>query len=272
MSSLERLLSILDLYSEGEPIWTLEEIIRETGYARSTAYRYVKELCDSGLLISIGKGAHVLGPRIIEFDRLIRNTDPLLIAAQKIMPDLHQEFGGGVLLLSSLYGDKVLCIHQEPLVTDFSVSYTRGRPMPLFYGATAKIILANLPERKLLKLFHNHQIEIAKAGLGEQWEDFKQQLAAMRHAGYCISKGEVDPGATGIGTAIFADDNSVIGSLTQVYMGGKKVPDASIQDRMIEGCARISAEISKILQTHDDLIENYSPVIPFKKTSSKGVA
>ena len=137
MSSLERLLSILDLYSEEEPIWTLEQITSQTGYARSTAYRYVKELCDAGLLISIGKGAHVLGPRIIEFDRLIRNTDPLLIAAQKVIPQLYQEFGGGLLLLSSLYGDKVLCIYQEPLIVDFKVSYTRGRPMPLFYGATA---------------------------------------------------------------------------------------------------------------------------------------
>ena len=43
MSSLGRLLSILDLYSEAEPIWTLEEITREIGNARSTAYGYVSE-------------------------------------------------------------------------------------------------------------------------------------------------------------------------------------------------------------------------------------
>ena len=43
MSSLGRLLSILDLYSETKPIWTLEDITLETGFARSTAYRYVKE-------------------------------------------------------------------------------------------------------------------------------------------------------------------------------------------------------------------------------------
>ncbi|MFP6712819.1 MAG: IclR family transcriptional regulator C-terminal domain-containing protein [Rhodospirillales bacterium] len=272
MSSLERLLSILDLYSEAEPIWTLEEITRETGYARSTAYRYVKELCDSGLLISIGKGAHVLGPRFIEFDRLIRNTDPLLIAAQNLMPDLHQEFGEGLLLLSSLYGDKVLCIHQEPLITDFSVSYTRGRPMPLFYGATAKIILANLPERRLVKLFLNHRLEIAKAGLGEEWDDFKEHLAEMRRKGYCISRGEVDTGATGIGAAIFASDKTVIGSLTQVFMDGSQDVDPSIMDRLIEGCDRISSEIEKILQAHDDMFEHYSPVIPFKKPGSEGAA
>ena len=272
MSSLERLLSILDLYSEAEPIWTLEEITRETGYARSTAYRYVKELCDSGLLISIGKGAHVLGPRFIEFDRLIRNTDPLLMAAQKVLPELHQKFGEGLLLLSSIYGDKVLCIHQEPLVTEFSVSYTRGRPMPLFYGATAKIILANLPERRLVKLFLNHRIEIAKAGLGEEWDDFKEHLADMRRQGYCISKGEVDAGAIGIGTAIFADDKSVIGSLTHVINGHDKEVNASVMELLLQGCDQISSEINKILQAHDDMIEEYSPVIPLKNAGSEGAA
>jgi DNA-binding IclR family transcriptional regulator len=262
MSSLVRLLSILDLYSEDEPIWTLEEITLETGYARSTAYRYVKELGDAGLLISIGKGAHVLGPRIIEFDRLIRNTDPLLIAAQKIMPALHQEFGEGLLLLSSLYGNKVLCIHQEPLNTDLSVSYTRGRPMPLFYGATAKIILANLPERKLVKLFLNHRAEIRKAGIGDEWDDFKGHLASMRRQRFCISTGEVDPGITGIGVAIFAHDTSVIGSLTQVVMDANKNIDNSIAKRLIEGANHISAEVANVLQGHDDFKVNYSPIVP----------
>ena len=264
MSSLERLLSILDLYSEAEPIWTLEEITRETGYARSTAYRYVKELCGSGLLISIGKGAHVLGPRFIEFDRLIRNTDPLLIAAQKVMPQLHQEFGSGLLLLSSLYGDKVLCIHQEPLIVDFKVSYTRGRPMPLFYGATAKIILTNLPERRLVKLFLNHRLEIAKAGLGDEWDQFKSHLETMRRQGYCISRGEVDSGVTGIGVAIFADDKTVIGSLTYVIVDAKTDIEKLTMSKLNEGCDRISLEISKILQDHDNMIAGYPPVIPLK--------
>jgi len=271
MSSLEHLLSILDLYSEAEPIWTLEEITREIGYARSTAYRYVKVLCDSGLLISIGKGAHVLGPRFIEFDRLIRNTDPLLIAAQKVMPQLHQEFGGG-LLRSSLYGDKVLCTHQEPLIVDFKVSYTRGRPIPLFYRATEKIILANLPERRLVKLFSNHRLEIAKAGLGDEWNQFKSHLETMRRQGYCILRGEVDPGVTGIGAAIFADAKTVIASLTYVMVDAKTDIAKLIMSKLNEGCDRISFEISKILQDHDNMIAGYSPVIPLKKFSSESVA
>ena len=55
-----------------------------------------------------------------------------------------------------------MCVHQvigrgpqEP------VSYERGRLMPLFRGATSKIILAHLPARTLKSLFEQNGGEIA---------------------------------------------------------------------------------------------------------------
>jgi DNA-binding IclR family transcriptional regulator len=213
-----------------------------------------------------------LGPRFIELDRLIRNTDPLLMATQKIMPQLYHEFGGGLLLLSSLYGDKVLCIHQEPLTVNFEVSYTRGRPMPLFYGATSKIILANLPERRLVKLFLKHRIEISKAGLGEEWDQFKNSLQIIRDQGFCVSRGEVDSGVTGIGAAIFADGKRVIGSLTYVVIDSSLEIDLSITSKLNAGCDRISDKIFRILNNHDNIISGYSQVIPLRRIKPKSVA
>ena len=267
MSSLVRLLSIFDLYSEAEPIWTLEEIITETGFSRSTAYRYVKELCDSGLLLAIGNGAHVLGPRVIEFDRQIRNCDPLLMAAQKVLPTMETVFGDHVLLLCSLYGDKVLSIDQQPQNAKLHVSYTRGRPMPLFYGATAKIILANLPERKLVKMFLDRRLEISKAGLGSEWEDFKMTLQSLREAGYCETHGEVDKGLMSIGVAIFAPDKHVIGSLSLVLPDDGHMIDKELIEPLKRGSGQITHEIENILARHDEQIERYSPVIPFNKSA-----
>ncbi|MDP6259537.1 MAG: hypothetical protein QGH63_10660, partial [Rhodospirillales bacterium] len=69
-------------------------------------------------------------------------------------------------------------------------------------------------------------------------------------------------------TAIFADNKTVIGSLTHVVQGEGRDFDEMISDRLIDGCNRISIEIVKILDAHDDLIDSYSPVIPFKKSGS----
>lgn len=271
MSSLERLLSILDLYTEAEPVWTLEEIASEMGFTRSTTYRYVKELCDSGLLLSIGKGAHVLGPRIIEFDRQIRNCDPLVAAANDVLPARTGGGNPGLFLVCSLYGEKVLCIHQEPVISDFSVSYTRGRPMPLFYGATAKVILAYLPERRLSKLFLNHRLEISKAGLGGEWDDFRAGLKAIRQAGHVISRGEVDPGYYALGAPIVAGENKVIGSLTLVeHDRGQSFADETIAE-VTEAGRRLSERIGHILDDHDASISTHRPAIPARtaNTNSK---
>src|SRR6476469_7681013 len=101
MSSLVRLLSVLDLFTEEKPIWTLEETIARLNFSRSMAYRYVKELTDAGLLATVGKGRFVLGPKIIELDRQIRVCDPLLAVAQGTMRGCIGTIGSGILTLSS---------------------------------------------------------------------------------------------------------------------------------------------------------------------------
>ena len=88
--------------------------------------------------------------------------------------------------------------------------------MPLFRGATSKIILANLPPHTLKALFAKRAREIAAAGLGDNWDAFRRTLAALRRAGVCISKGEVDAGRVGISAPIFGQERAILGSLSFV--------------------------------------------------------
>src|SRR5258708_38581382 len=108
------------------------------------------------------------GAAIIEMDRLIQSSDPMLNGARGVMIELAGHAAeGSTVLLCRLFHDRVMCIHQimghgpqEP------VSYERGRLMPLYRGATSKIILAHLPARTLNALFAHDAGESAGAGLG----------------------------------------------------------------------------------------------------------
>jgi DNA-binding IclR family transcriptional regulator len=44
MTSLTRMLAILDLFDEGTSMWTAEAIAARLGYSLPTGYRYVREL------------------------------------------------------------------------------------------------------------------------------------------------------------------------------------------------------------------------------------
>src|SRR5260221_7944051 len=86
--------------------------------------------------------------------------------------------------------------------------------MPLFLGATSKIILAHLPARALKSMFEKHAAEIAKARLGADLDAFRASLAAIRRAGFVVTHGEIDPGRVGIGAPLFDRDHNILGSLS----------------------------------------------------------
>jgi DNA-binding IclR family transcriptional regulator len=222
-SSGDRMLAILALFSIDAPEWTVEAAAERLGVSAPTTYRYFKRLADAGLIARVSRAGYSLGPAIIEMDRRIQICDPMLRAARPVMLDLIQYAAdGAVMLLSRLFHDRVMCAHQVPgRGPQPPVSYERGRLMPLFRGATSKIILAHLPTRMLKALFAANAEEIAAAGLGRDWEEFRQALANVRRAGIAVSRGEIDVGRIGIAAPIFDRDRAILGSLTFVLSGAR---------------------------------------------------
>src|SRR5262245_40100787 len=110
-SSLSRMLSTLRLFSRTEPVLSAERIAEGAGVPTSTAYGYVKQLTNAGLLVR-WKGGFALGPRIIELDLQIRECDPAIVAAAGPMRELSAQTGLDV-LLSKMYGRSIITVHIE---------------------------------------------------------------------------------------------------------------------------------------------------------------
>lgn len=195
MSSLKKMLSILNFFSVARPVWSPEELLAHSELSRPTGYRYFKELCDSGLLRR-GEGGYSLGPRIIEMDYYIRQGDRLLTACRPVMSQLARETGCDV-LLASMYGESILAVHQEPNADGGTLAFGRGRPMPLFRGGGSKVIIASLSAAKHKRLYEDHAPEIAQAGLGATWKEFRGQMLQIQRDGHVLSVGELDPDAAG---------------------------------------------------------------------------
>jgi DNA-binding IclR family transcriptional regulator len=218
MSSADKVLGALSLFSAERPVWTAEDAAVQLDVSLSTAYRYFNSLVSCGLLDRIHRNHYVLGPAIIEHDYQIRMADPVLAIAKPIMLDLLRgSDGAAAVLLCRLYHQRVMCIHQETNRLDDPVSsYERGRPRPMLRGATSKIILAFLPTRTLANLWRDYSQEIVATGLGGSFEDFKATLKGLRRNGFCVSRGEVDSGRIGIAAPIFDGHDRIVGSLSIV--------------------------------------------------------
>lgn len=221
MASTNRILRILGLFGLKRRIITPEWLVQELGVSRASVYRDLGQLTGAGMLERVADRGYVLGPMVVELDRQIRLADPLLEAAEELLNPLATDTNGTV-LLCRYHGSKVMCIHQvNGRNPSLLVSYERGRAMPLYRGATSKIILAHLPQRILKQLFATDCKAMMRAGLPSDLPQLGKLLESLREAGYCVSEGEVDPNAVGYAVAL-RDGEYLLGSLSVV------LPAASI--------------------------------------------
>jgi len=217
--SLTRMLGLLDLFTPEAPIWTADEIVRYTGQSRSTCYRYIRALQKAGLISPVEKGHFVLGSRILELDRQIRECDPLYNAASATMSRLSMATGHST-LLCGLYSDSVMCIRRNLVADAPETIHSRGHRRSLFRGALAKVILAYLPAHQLKRLYAANRPEIAAAGLGIDWPGFRVGLLTIRREAYCMTCGEAYPGVCGIAAPIFSRRDLILGSIGLVFRIG----------------------------------------------------
>ena len=270
MTSVERLLGVLNLFTPQKPVWTLEGMAAHVNFSRSSMYRCVRELAGSGFLVALGKGCFILGPRIIELDRQIRLCDPLLAASREVMREASRDLPGGVLILSSLYGDRIICTHQEPEPPPLPVSYSRGRTLPLFTSSTSRVILANLPQRTLVRIFLRDRAKISAAGLGEEWDQFKRRLREICRERLYVTRSAVDPGMLCTASAIFAAPKSVIGALCFVEADLGQEVAASVKGTLERATSEISESVNEILARNAPASASYVPAVPRLEEMAEG--
>ena len=214
-SSLARMLGVLDLFTEQRLHWSAEDISQALGVSVPTSYRYVRTLCDAGLLRRGQDAQFTLGPRIVVLDHYIRQADPLLQRSVPFMKELVTQTGFDS-VISSLHGQQLLDTHRELGQAPASLSYGRGRPRPLFKGAAAKVILAGLPPATLHKLFDAHTADAAAAGLPGDWPGLRAYYGRIRKAGHYLSSGELESNLAALAAPLHHADGSIAGALSVV--------------------------------------------------------
>ncbi|MCZ6637660.1 MAG: IclR family transcriptional regulator [Alphaproteobacteria bacterium] len=250
MSSLERILKVIDAFSEEAPVWTADRLVDELGTSRSTTYRYIKELCEVGFLAPVGGGGYILGPRIIELDRQIRHCDPMLTLGRDLVTEILPKVGEGTLFICGLVGDDVISVYRRENPNSLDISYSRGRPMPLFRGSASRVILAHLPERRLMKFFLYHRRDIGEAGLGEEWDEFRINLKEIRERPFLTSRGQVDQGVFAISAPVFDGDGNILASLTLAlpeHRADEEDMDA-LAEIIVAGARRLDTAIAELAQ------------------------
>lgn len=215
LSSHHRLLSLLEYFSLEKPSWTADEIIDQSGMARSTVYRYLKTLCEFSLLENIGNDQYILGARFTVMDHVIRSCDPFLQIAEPEVRWLSERTGFTV-SLTRLIQEQMVGVLIVRGRNSLEVGYDRGELLSLFKGCTGKVILAHLPRRILLKLYDSQKEKLKALGLGGDWNEFLKTIRSVSKLKSFSTQGEIQSGNLGIAAPIFGKGKQIMGSMTLI--------------------------------------------------------
>jgi DNA-binding IclR family transcriptional regulator len=215
MAKTANVLHVLQLFTEQRRFLRATDVAALLEVSSATAYRYIAELEQAGLIESASGGRYVLGSTIVELDRQIRIHDPLIASAGELMKSLSDRTGGTV-ILARLHGLKVVCVDQvRGRHGPRQISYERGRAMPLYRGATSTVILANLDQAALARLIALDVDSLRETGLPTEASELAAHLALATASGVAHSDSAVDADVLGWAAAV-RQGTRLLGSLSVV--------------------------------------------------------
>lgn len=199
MSSAERLLDVLlTIATAPEPL-TVKQVCDGTGLPTSSAYRFLALLKERGFVADLGRdGRYGPGPVCHRMAANVDRTSRILSLALPAMQTLSLRTQESVGLMKAV-GMDVFCLEMVESPLSLRCSFSRGRSQPLIRGASAKALLAFLPQD-----IRNAALDHFLANDEDRRRALLDELTAIREQRYATSESEVDAGVWGVSVPVFS--------------------------------------------------------------------
>jgi DNA-binding IclR family transcriptional regulator len=205
----------------------------------STVYRHLQTLLQAGFVVQNQiLGRYSAGPEVVRLADNYRKEVLAQGAVRQRLEQLTSETGElAAFLVQS--GDEALCVESVEGEHILSCSYAAGRSRPLSVGASARAILAFLPQEDMEAFLVKHFLQ------REQETAIREDLAAIRKRGYSTSSGALAPGVWGISAPAFTADGNLAGVVTTMAPV-ERAGSVEARNRFIEHTCRAATELGQV--------------------------
>jgi len=226
--TLTKGLELLFLLSRYQTPLMVSEMAQILKVPASTLYRIVRTLNNYGLVERIDSAGHYkLGYRNLVLARGVEEQDLLIkfaLPEMKTLADIAEE----TVLLTTVMHNKSICIERVESNTPIKLTSEKGRIMPLYAGASGKILLAFLPAKERHRLIYLTPLKPLTPKTITEPKKLEENLENIRKNGYAYSNSEMNVGVVAVAAPIFDDRKKIIGGLTiagpEQRMGEKRLP------------------------------------------------
>lgn len=203
--SIRRALDILSLLTDDTPVVSIRDITDATGLPKTTVLRLVHTLEHSGLLWATSRG-YMAGPGLWRWAYLARRSWQLPPEAESMMRELaarHRE----TVNLYVLRDICRVCVAQQESPRPLRHVVQVGDELPLWAGASSKILLSDATETFLSRVAHR-----SPYGDGHL-ETLRKWTADARRDGFATSHGEREEGLSAVAVPITGRSGAVVAAL-----------------------------------------------------------
>jgi len=250
VKTVDRMVSVLECFSLERPTWSLSEISDHLGIPKSTLHRFLASLESHGILRRDPEDKRWrLGYRLVTWGELAAESTGLRHISLPIMHDLMEQTGETIVL--TVYQDQeVVCIEKVETSHPVRLTLDIGTHHPPHAGASSKILMAYLPQEKVQAIIDNQGLPKVCSNTITDPDDLMAELAKIREQGYAESFEETDPGAWGVATPIYGQNNDVVAAVGVV--GPSLRFKDELAQRYVALCRDAAQQISTQLGTGID--------------------
>lgn len=213
VQTIDRLMLILDCFSQQEPTLSMTDISKRIELTTSTTHRLLSSMELHGLLSRAPDGRrYMLGYKFLQLASIVENSSSLQQQARPLLESLSKETGETAVLMVR-DGPWAVCLDRVDSTQSLRLAMTVGQRIPLHAGSSAKILLAYLNSHEIRRLVEQHGLPLVGKNTITDPQALYAHLKQIREQGYAISFQERDPGAAGLTAAIYNRTEQVIAAL-----------------------------------------------------------
>lgn len=202
LGTLIKGIRILELFSVGQPRWTITEISRELGLNKSAVFRVVETLESEGYLHKDPRDkSYMLTAKLLGLSTVVLSQFNLVEQSKSAIDQLWTTTQGTVVV--RLFEGKRLvtvAVRESPHV--LRVAHNIGTTYDFNYGAIGKCVLAYMPEEELETLLKKVGRRFTPKTLVAV-PALLEELRKIRRSGYAFSDEEAIKGVRAVGAPIF---------------------------------------------------------------------
>lgn len=184
--SVEKAFTVLEAFSAERPFMTLQDVVKATGFNKSTAQRFCHTLRQIGYLQKNVNGAYELAVKSTSLGAAFINSNSLVRRARPYLHTLSLESEGAA-TLALHEGDEVFFVSRFLGKYVLDTTVTVGSRLPLYCTASGRAVLSLQDDETVLEYLQRENLLPRTPKTLIDIEDIMASIRQCREQGYVVT-------------------------------------------------------------------------------------